>query len=79
MLIMPFWLVILYLIQIAEIPRTKHYKVLFFEYLQSTTLIIVLLLLFYFVFKLYLISRLFLIEFALLGFLFFISGQNTGV
>jgi exopolysaccharide biosynthesis polyprenyl glycosylphosphotransferase len=67
---MPFWLVILYLIQIAEIPRTKHYKVLFFEYLQSTTLIIVLLLLLYFVLKLYLISRLFLIEFALLGFLF---------
>ena len=35
------------------------------EYLQSTVLIAVLLLLFYFVFKLYLISRLFLIEFAI--------------
>jgi exopolysaccharide biosynthesis polyprenyl glycosylphosphotransferase len=69
-LIMPFWLIILYLIQITEIPRTKRYKVLFFEYLQSTLLIIILLLVFYFVFKLYLISRLFLIEFALLGFLF---------
>ena len=69
-LVMPFWLVILYLIQITEIPRTKRYRVLFFEYLQSTLLIIVLLLIFYFVFKLYEISRLFLIEFALIGFLF---------
>lgn len=69
-LIMPFWLVILYLIQITEIPRTKNYMALFFEYLQSTVFIIVLLLIFYFVFKLYEISRLFLIVFALLGFLF---------
>jgi len=69
-LIMPFWLGILYLIQITEIPRTKRYKVLFFEYLQSTLLIIFLLLVFYFVFKLYEISRLFLIEFASFGFLF---------
>ena len=68
-LIMPFWLLILYLIQITEIPRTKRYRVLFFEYLQSTILIIILLLIFYFVFKLYEISRLFLVEFALLGFL----------
>jgi exopolysaccharide biosynthesis polyprenyl glycosylphosphotransferase len=69
-LITPFWLVILYLIQITEIPRTKRYRVLFFEYLESTILIITLLLIFYFVFKLYEISRLFLIEFAILGFLF---------
>jgi len=69
-LIMPFWLLILYLIQISEIPRTKRYKVLLFEYLQSTLLIIILLLVFYFVFKLYETSRLFLIEFALLGFMF---------
>jgi len=70
LLIMPFWLVILYLTQITEIPRTKRYSVLFFEYFQSTLLIIILLLVFYFVFKLYLISRLFLIVFALFGFLF---------
>jgi exopolysaccharide biosynthesis polyprenyl glycosylphosphotransferase len=67
---MPGWLVILYLIQITEIPRTKRYRVLFFEYLQSTILVIILLLIFYFVFKLYEISRLFLVEFAALGFLF---------
>ena len=70
LLIMPFWLVILYLIQITEIPRTKNYMVLFFEYLQSTVFIIVLLLVFYFVFKLYEVSRLFLIEFTFLGFIF---------
>jgi exopolysaccharide biosynthesis polyprenyl glycosylphosphotransferase len=70
LLITPFWLLILYLIQITEIPRTKRTEVLLMEYLQSTVLIIVLLLLFYFVFKLYKISRLFLIEFAVLGFVF---------
>ena len=69
-LIMPFWLLILYLIKISEIPRTKQYRVLLLEYLQSTILIITLLLVFYFVFKLYEISRLFLIEFSLIGFLF---------
>jgi exopolysaccharide biosynthesis polyprenyl glycosylphosphotransferase len=70
LLIMPFWLIILYLIKITEIPRTKNYMVLFFEYLQSTIFVIVLLLVFYFVFKLYEVSRLFLIEFTLIGFLF---------
>jgi exopolysaccharide biosynthesis polyprenyl glycosylphosphotransferase len=70
LLITPFWLVILYLIQITEIPRTKQTRVLFIEYLQSTLLIMVLLLIFYFIFKLYLISRIFLIVFAMFGFLF---------
>ena len=69
-LIVPFWLVLLYLLKATEIPRTKRYSVLFIQYLQSTALIIILLLVFYFVFKLYLISRLFLIEFALIGFVF---------
>jgi exopolysaccharide biosynthesis polyprenyl glycosylphosphotransferase len=69
-LILPIWLMILYLIQITEIPRTKSYFVLFIEYLQSTLLVVVMLMVFYFVFKLYEISRLFLLEFALFGFLF---------
>jgi exopolysaccharide biosynthesis polyprenyl glycosylphosphotransferase len=69
-LILPFWLTILYLIQVAEIPRTKRYRVLFYQYFQSTVLVIILLLIFYFVFKLYLISRLFLIELALFGYIF---------
>jgi exopolysaccharide biosynthesis polyprenyl glycosylphosphotransferase len=75
-LILPFWLVILYLIQVAEIPRTKGYRVLFYQYLQSTALIVTLLLLFYFVFKLYLISRLFLIEFAIFGLLFLFLSRS---
>jgi exopolysaccharide biosynthesis polyprenyl glycosylphosphotransferase len=69
-LILPLWLVILYLIQVAEIPRTKRYRVLFYQYFQSTVLIVTFLLVFYFAFKLYLISRLFLIEFAIFGLLF---------
>jgi exopolysaccharide biosynthesis polyprenyl glycosylphosphotransferase len=69
-LILPIWLVILYLIQVAEIPRTKRYRVLFYQYFQSTVLIVTFLLVFYFIFKLYLISRLFLIEFAIFGLLF---------
>ncbi|MEI6047969.1 MAG: sugar transferase [Bacteroidota bacterium] len=73
--ILPFWLVILYLIQIAEIPRTKSYRALIFEYLQSTMLITIVLLVLYFVFKLYVISRLFLIEFALFGFLFLLFAR----
>jgi exopolysaccharide biosynthesis polyprenyl glycosylphosphotransferase len=70
LLIIPFWLVILYLIQITEIPRTKRYRVLFFEYLQSTVLIIIFLMVLYFAFKWYETSRLFLIEFAVFGFLY---------
>ncbi len=76
-LIMPFWLIILYLIQITEIPRTKRYRVLFFEYLQSAVLIILLLMIFYFVFKLYEISRIFLIMFAVLGFVFLFFARLT--
>jgi exopolysaccharide biosynthesis polyprenyl glycosylphosphotransferase len=75
-LILPIWLMILYLIQVAEIPRTKGYKVLFYQYLQSTVLIVTMLLVFYFAFKLYLISRLFLIEFALFGLLFLFLARS---
>ena len=68
--LLPLWLLILYLINITEIPRTKRYRVLFFEYLQSALAILSLLILFYFVFKLYKISRLFLMEISFFGFLF---------
>jgi len=66
----------LYLIQVAEIPRTKRYRVLFYQYFQSTVLIAIFLLIFYFVFKLYLISRLFLIEFTLFGLLFLFLARS---
>jgi len=75
-LVLPVWLVILYLIQVSEIPRTKQYKVLFYQYFQSTVLIFVLLLIIYFVFKLYLISRLFLLEFAVFGWLFLFVARS---
>jgi len=68
--LMPFWLIVLYLIKIAEIPRTKRYRDLFWEYLESASITFILLLIIYFVFKLYYISRLFLIELTVFGFLF---------
>jgi len=68
--LMPFWLIVLYLIKISEIPRTKRYRDLFWEYLESASITFILLLIIYFVFKLYYISRLFLIELTVLGFLF---------
>ena len=68
--ILPIWLITLYIINATEIPRTKRYRNLLFEYMQSAVIIIIILLVFYFVFKLAYLSRLFLIEFTLLGFLF---------
>lgn len=68
--ILPFWLLILYLLNITEIPRTKRYRVLFFEYLQSASGILFLLILLYFIFRLNTISRRFLIELPFFGFLF---------
>jgi exopolysaccharide biosynthesis polyprenyl glycosylphosphotransferase len=68
--ILPLWLSILYLLKVTEIPRTKRYRVLLLEYFQSAIAILFLLILIYFVFKLYTISRLFLIEIPFFGFLF---------
>ncbi len=68
--ILPFWLAFLYLTKTTEIPRTKRYRVLIVEYLQSAIAILALLILYYFVFKLYLLSRLFIILLPLFGFLF---------
>jgi exopolysaccharide biosynthesis polyprenyl glycosylphosphotransferase len=68
--LMPFWLIVLYLIKISEIPRTKRYRDLFWEYIESASITFILLLIIYFVFKLYYISRLFLIELTVFGFLF---------
>jgi exopolysaccharide biosynthesis polyprenyl glycosylphosphotransferase len=75
-LILPVWLVILYLIQVTVIPRTKRYRVLFYEYFQSTVLVITFLLVFYYVFKLYMLSPLFLIEFAFIGLLFLFFARS---
>ncbi len=68
--ILPVWLITMYLIKVTEIPRTKNYRTLISEYIQSGIAVLIILMIFYFVFKLAYISRLFLIEFAFLGFLF---------
>ena len=68
--ILPLWLLTLYIIKATEIPRTKPFRTLLTEYIQSALAIGGILLVFYFVFKLYEISRLFLIEFTAFGFLF---------
>lgn len=68
--LMPLWLIVLYIIKVSEIPRTKRYRDLFWEYVESASITFILLLIIYFVFKLYYISRLFLIELTVFGFLF---------
>jgi exopolysaccharide biosynthesis polyprenyl glycosylphosphotransferase len=67
--IVPVWLFILYLLKVTEIPRTKRYRVLFYEYLRSALVLFFIIVAYYFVFKLHLISRLFLIELPIIGFL----------
>jgi len=75
--ILPFWLLVLYFINVTEIPRTKRYRVLFYEYLQSALAIGIMLMLIYFIFKMAWISRLFLIEFTILGFIFLLLIRVT--
>jgi len=70
LIILPIWLVILYLIKITEIPRTKRYRVLVLEYLQSTLAILALLILSFFLLNHYQISRYFVIQFPFFGFIF---------
>jgi exopolysaccharide biosynthesis polyprenyl glycosylphosphotransferase len=74
--ILPIWLMTLYFINATEIPRTKRYRTLFFEYIQSALAVSAILLIFYFTFKLAYLSRLFLIEFTFLGFLFLLFART---
>lgn len=75
--VLPFWLIVLYFMNVTEIPRTKRYPVLFYEYLQSALAIGIMLLVIYFIFKMSWISRLFLIEFTLFGFIFLLLVRIT--
>jgi exopolysaccharide biosynthesis polyprenyl glycosylphosphotransferase len=68
--ILPLWLLILYFIKVAEIPRTRRYRVLFLQYLQGSVILFFLLTLGYVVFRLFHIPRLFLTELTIIGFLF---------
>jgi|WetSurMetagenome_2_1015567.scaffolds.fasta_scaffold01469_4 exopolysaccharide biosynthesis polyprenyl glycosylphosphotransferase len=75
--VLPLWLITLYIIKVTEIPRTKRYRTLLFEYIQSVMAISMVLLVYYFVFKLSYLSRLFLIEFAVLGFMFLFLARTV--
>ena len=66
----PFWLLAMYLLKATEIPRTKQYISIFWEYLLAAGAIFMLLILFYFLFKLYEVSRTFIVLIPLFGFLF---------
>jgi undecaprenyl-phosphate galactose phosphotransferase len=72
--ILPFWLLILYLVRMTGIP-TKRYKVLSLLYLQSSIAIFYLLIIFYFFFRLYPVRRLFLAELPFYAFLFLFFGR----
>ena len=69
----PIWLLFLYLLKATEIPRTKHYTSLFFEYMLASAAILLLLILLYFLFKLYALSRTFIILVPVFGFIFLFS------
>ena len=72
--ILPFWLLILYLIRSTGIP-TKRYKVLSLLYLQSSTAIFFLLILFYYFFRLNPVQGWLLPELPFFGFIFLFFGR----
>lgn len=72
--ILPFWLLILYLIRSTGIPA-KRYTVLSLLYFQSSTAIFFLLTLFYFFFRLDPVQGLFLPELPFFGFLYLFFGR----
>lgn len=69
----PIWLLSLYLLKATEIPRTKQYRSLFFEYFLSSGVIFFLLIMIYFLFKLYTVSRTFIVLIPVFGFIFLFS------
>jgi exopolysaccharide biosynthesis polyprenyl glycosylphosphotransferase len=75
LVLLPVWILILYLLKVAEIPRTKRYRALFFEYLQSAIVLFFIFTLIYFAFDLYPLPRLFIIEVILLGLFFLFSAR----
>ncbi len=66
----PFWLLALYLLKATEIPRTKQYTSIFWEYFLAAGAIFLLFLVIYFIFKLYTVSRTFIVLIPLFGFIF---------
>lgn len=68
--ITPLWLIVMYLLKATEIPRTKQYISIFWEYLLSSIAIFLILIVIYFLFKLSALSRTFIVLIPLFGFLF---------
>jgi exopolysaccharide biosynthesis polyprenyl glycosylphosphotransferase len=64
----PFWLLAMYVLKATEIPRTKNYMAIFWEYFLSAGAIFLLLIIIYFLFKLYAISRTFIVLIPVFGF-----------
>jgi exopolysaccharide biosynthesis polyprenyl glycosylphosphotransferase len=63
----PIWLLVMYLLKATEIPRTKQYISIFWEYFLSSGAIFLLLIVIYFIFKLYETSRTFIVLIPLFG------------
>ena len=72
--ILPFWLLVQYLVRITGI-QTKRYKVLSLLYLQSSIAVFYLLTIVYFFFRLYSIHRLFIAEIPFFGFILLYFGR----
>ena len=70
--VLPIWLVILYLLNVTEIPRTKRYRAIFMGYLKSAIVFLFLFLLYFFLFSVTSVTQLFIIEFILIGLLFLV-------
>jgi exopolysaccharide biosynthesis polyprenyl glycosylphosphotransferase len=74
-ILLPLWILIMYLLNVAEIPRTKRYRVLFFEYLQSGIVLFLIFTLVYFAFNLHSIPRLFIVLLIIFGLLFLFTAR----
>ncbi len=70
LLIIPVWILILYIINITEIPRTKKFRVLFYEYLLSAVVVFTFQVLLLFIPKVDKLSISFVLLFTILGFVF---------
>jgi exopolysaccharide biosynthesis polyprenyl glycosylphosphotransferase len=70
LLMIPAWIVILHISNAAKIPRTSTALIVFFEFVQFAVLGLLIMFLFIFVFKLELISRAFVILFAIIHLVF---------
>ncbi|MBE9510950.1 MAG: sugar transferase [Bacteroidetes bacterium] len=70
LLIIPVWVLILCVIKITEIPRTKKFRVLFYEYLLSAVVVFAFQVLLLFIPKVDKLSISFVLLFTILGFVF---------